>query len=220
VSGPAPELRPDTPADRRRRERMLRALPVVNPAVRQAMAALPRHAFVPADVADRAYEDAALPIWAGQTISQPRVVAHMLDLLELSPGLRVLDIGAGCGYAAALIGRLVAPGAVVAVERIADLAARAAAACAVHAPGVRVVHGDGIAGEGVVGTFDRIHAACQIDAVPSVLLDRVGPGGVVVAPVGPAAGVQRLRRLRRGPGGWMVEDGLDVLFVPGLPGTA
>jgi protein-L-isoaspartate(D-aspartate) O-methyltransferase len=199
---------------------MVRALPAGDPVVRAALAALPRHAFVPADVADRAYDDAALPIWAGQTISQPRVVAYMLDLLDLRPGLRVLDIGAGCGYAAAVIARVVAPGAVVAVERIGDLARRAAAACAVHAPGVQVVHGDGLGGDGVDGPFDRIHAACQISALSSGLLDRVAPGGVVVAPVGPAAGVQRLRRMRRSPAGWEVEDGWEVLFVPGLPGTA
>ncbi len=220
MSSPAPEHRPDTPADRRRRERMVRALPAGDPTVRAAMAALPRHVFVPADVADRAYDDAALPIWAGQTISQPRVVAHMLDLLDLRAGLRVLDIGAGCGYAAAVIARVVAPGQVIAVERIADLADRATAACAIHAPGVRIVHGDGLGGDGADGPFDRIHAACQIAALPSVVLDRVAPGGVVVAPVGPAAGVQRLRRMRRGPAGWEIEDGWEVLFVPGLPGTA
>jgi protein-L-isoaspartate(D-aspartate) O-methyltransferase len=210
----------DTAADRRRRERMVRALPPGDARVRAAMAALPRHRFVPADIADRAYEDAALPIWAGQTISQPQVVAAMLDWLDLRPGLRVLDLGAGCGYAAALIGILVAPGEVVAVERIATLAERAASACARHAPNVRVVHADGIAGDPAWGGFDRIHAACQLAAIPSAMLDRVGAGGIVVAPVGPASGVQRLCRWRRGAGGWSVEDGPEVLFVPGLGGTA
>lgn len=199
---------------------MVRQLGTGDPAVRAAMAAIPRHLFVPADIADRAYEDAALPIWAGQTISQPRIVTTMLDWLDLSPGQAVLDVGAGCGYAAAVIATVVAPGPVLAIERIANLAVHATAVCAHFAPGVRVVHGDALDPDPSWGRFDRIHAACQLEQIPSGLLDLVRVGGLVVAPVGPADGIQRLHRLRRTQDGWSSETGVEVLFVPGLSGTA
>src|SRR3954468_2850557 len=128
-------LPPDSPADNRRRERMGRdQLAGHDRAVVAAMAALPRHWFVPPEAAAHAYRDGALAIGAGQTISQPRVVAMMLEALRLMPGMRVLDVGAGSGYAAALIARLVAPGTVVALERQGPLVARTRALLGEVAP--------------------------------------------------------------------------------------
>jgi protein-L-isoaspartate(D-aspartate) O-methyltransferase len=185
----------------------------VGPDVVEAMAAVPRHAFVPDRLRASAYDDAALGIGGGATISQPRVVARMLDALALRPGDRVCDIGAGSGYAAALIARLVAPGRVLAVERLAEHAA--AAVVRLAGTRVQVVHGDALAGLGT-GPWDAIHVACACAVVPACWLDALAPGGRLVAPVGPADGEQRLLLYQGGT----VSDLGAVRFVPALAGSA
>ncbi len=195
--------REDLPSDRRRRARMAeRHLGTETDArVRAAMAGLPRHWFVPADLADRAYDDAALPIAAGQTISQPRVVAMMLTSLALAPGSRVLDVGAGSGYAAALIARLVAPALVWALERQPELAQASERLLAELAPTVRLRLADGLDGLPAEGPFDAIHVACACAEVPPRLADQLAPGGRLVVPVGPIHGWQRLV-VAHAHGGW------------------
>jgi protein-L-isoaspartate(D-aspartate) O-methyltransferase len=224
----------DDAIDRRRRARLARALipgsdpyfPKPDPRVLAAIGDLPRHWFVPAEARALAYDDDALAIGAGQTISQPRVVAAMLSVLRLREGMRVLDLGAGSGYAAALLAKLVGPGgSVLAIERQGALIARAqaaldaAAAHDPHAAPVTLRHGDGLAVTD--GPFDAIHVACALEELPPALPARLALGGRLVAPVGPHGGVQRLVVLHAVNGAVVEEKNLgEVLFVPGLPGIA
>lgn len=215
-------LAPDQPADRRRRERMARSYlgDDVDPSVAQAMAALPRHWFVPPDLLPRAYDDHALPIGAGQTISQPRVVAAMLSALGLGPGTRVLDVGAGSGYATALIAQLVAPATVLALERQGPLVGRTALVLGACAPSARLELRDGLLGAPEHAPFDAIHVACACESLPQALVDQLAPGGCLVIPLGPHGGTQVLTRLERTTDGSLHQRTLgDVLFVPGLPGV-
>jgi protein-L-isoaspartate(D-aspartate) O-methyltransferase len=215
--------REDLPSDRRRRARMAERFlgAEADPSVRAAMAELPRHWFVPADIGSRAYDDAALPIGDGQTISQPEVVARMLGALALRPGARALDVGAGSGYAAALIARLVAPADVRALERQPHLAAQAAALLAEVAPSVRIQLADGLAGLPGEAPFDAIHVACACAELPGALAELLAPMGRMVVPVGPRHGWQRLLLVRREEDGGLSEADLgEVVFVPALPGLA
>ncbi|MBA3709168.1 MAG: protein-L-isoaspartate(D-aspartate) O-methyltransferase [Planctomycetes bacterium] len=188
--------------------------------VAAAMAALPRHWFVPPEIASHAYDDCALAIGSEQTISQPRVVASMLTSLRLAPGSRVLDVGAGSGYAAALIARLVEPeGLVIAIERQGALVAETRRRLGEVAPRVRLVLGDGLAGFPESAPFDAIHVACACETVPAALVDQLAEGGRLIAPVGAHGSVQRLLALTRIGHRIEREDLGGVLFVPGLPGV-
>lgn len=195
-------------------EHQLRDRGVHDEAVLAAMAAVPREAFVPAERAGRAYDDAALPIDCGQTISQPLVVARMAELLELGPADRVLEVGAGSGYAAAVLSRLAA--GVWAVERHGPLAEEAAARLArLGFATVHVRHGDGRLGWPEEAPFDAITVAAGGPEVPPALLDQLAPGGRLVMPVGPARGTQELVRVRRAPDGSLASERLEpVRFVP------
>jgi protein-L-isoaspartate(D-aspartate) O-methyltransferase len=178
-----------------------------------AMAALPREDFVPPDARACAYADGALPISAGQTISQPRVVALMLAALRLAPGQRVLDVGCGSGYAAALIADLVAPGPVIAVERQSTLVEPARARLAGRNAAVHLA--DGSVGWPAGAPYDAIHVAAAATEVPAALLAQLAPDGRLVIPLGPD-GEQEL---------WLYEGGAraslgPVRFVPFLSGTA
>lgn len=177
-----------------------------------AVAAVPRHRFVPHAERARAYENTALPIGCEQTISQPVVVARMLELLELAPTDRVLDVGTGSGYHAALLGQLVAE--VWTVERHAPLSAQARATLAeLGYANVICVVGDGWQGLPDQAPFDAINvAAATGEAVPPALADQLAVGGRLVAPVGEEH--QYLTRVRRTPAG-LVQERLDpVRFVP------
>jgi protein-L-isoaspartate(D-aspartate) O-methyltransferase len=177
-----------------------------------AVAAVPRHRFVPHAERARAYENTALPIDCEQTISQPVVVARMLELLELAPSDRVLDVGTGSGYHAALLGLLASE--VWTVERHAQLSAQARTALAAlgHA-NVTCVVGDGWAGLPERAPFDAINvAAATGDEVPRALVAQLAPGGRLVAPVGDEH--QFLTRIRRAPEGLRRERFDPVRFVP------
>ncbi len=210
----------DLPADRRRRERMVRDQleGCSDLRVRCALAAVPRHNFLPIELQASAYADTPLAIGSGQTISQPSVVAAMLARVRVQPGDRVLDVGAGSGYTAALFAQLCAPGGtVLAIERHARLVAEARPRLLETAPAVVLLHGDGLAADGVPGDapFDVIHVGAACDQIPSALLARLAPAGRLIAPVGPHDGTQRLLFIDHGIHQWLDE----VWFVPGLPGA-
>lgn len=184
-----------------------------DPRVVAAMAALPREDFVPPDARATAYADGALPIGSGQTISQPRMVAQMLAALELRPGMRVLDVGCGSGYAAALLAELVAPGgSVVAVERIAALIEPARRR--LHGRAVTVHHADGGEGWAAGAPYEAIHVAAVATEIPPALLAQLAPGGRLVIPLGR----DDEQALWLWCGGQRTNLG-PVSFVPFMPGT-
>lgn len=196
----------------------LRALGIRNERVLEVMRATPRHLFVDEALASHAYENSALPIGFGQTISQPYVVARMVEaaLDGVVPG-RVLEIGGGCGYQTAILARLAER--VYSVERIAVLATRLRER--LHALGihnVRVRHGDGTAGWARYAPFDAIVVSAAPAQVPATLREQLAPGGRLVIPVG-AGAEQRLLAITRSAGGYL-EQALDaVSFVPMLEGV-
>ena len=183
-----------------------------------AMAAVPRHVFVEEALASRAYEDTALPLGMGQTISQPYIVARMIELLlNGRPGLgKTLEIGAGCGYQAAVLAQLSKD--VYAVERIAPLLEKAKANMhTLQQFNVRLKHADGHLGLPEAAPFDSIIVAAAGASIPPELLKQLALGGRMVLPVGGQA--QYLCLVEHTPTGFK-ETRLDpVRFVPLLPGT-
>src|SRR5688572_2636528 len=176
--------------------RHIAARGIADPAVLAAMGSVPREAFLPPEMAEFAYEDAPLPISEGQTISQPYIVALMTAALELGPGDRVLEVGTGSGYAAAILGRLARE--VYTIERLeglADLARRRLAA--VGCRNVHVVHGDGTLGLKAHGPYDAIVVGAGGPDLSRALIDRLAIGGRLVMPVGPSLKAQRLERVTR-----------------------
>ena len=167
-----------------------------SPEVIRAMGEVPRHLFVPADFIDQAYENHPLPIGYGQTISQPYIVALMTQELGVNPGDRVLEIGSGSGYQAAVLAECGAE--VYSIEIIGDLAdgARARLKEAGYDQ-VRVRHSDGYWGWPEAAPFDGIIVTAAPDHVPQPLLDQLRVGSVLVIPVGPPGGYQELWRIER-----------------------
>jgi len=173
---------------------------------------VPRHEFVPPGEERFACEDAPVPIGDGQTISQPYMTALMLRALELAGGEKVLEVGSGSGYVAALLSELGAD--VIGIERIARLARESAARLARLGCGrVRIVEGDGSAGLPAEAPFDRILVSCAAPRAPAPLADQLAPGGLLVVPVGDRY-AQTLLRLRRTPAGPRIENLGPCTFVP------
>ncbi|WP_371325097.1 protein-L-isoaspartate(D-aspartate) O-methyltransferase [Dechloromonas sp. ZY10] len=195
----------------------LREKGIRNEAVLAAMAAVPRHVFVEEALASRAYEDTALPLGMGQTISQPFIVARMIELLlNGRPALgRTLEVGAGCGYQAAVLGQLTSE--VYALERIGPLLEKAKANLrTLQQFNVRLKYADGQHGLPEVAPFDSIIVAAAGIAIPPALLAQLAPGGRMILPIG--AGEQYLSLIERTAQG-LVETRLDaVRFVPLLSG--
>lgn len=193
-------------------ERQLRGRGIGDERVLAAMLRVPRERFVPAELVEHAYDDAALPIGEDQTISQPFIVATMCELLDLEGPERVLDVGTGSGYAAAVLDELAA--SVVSVERVPVLAARARRALELtgHAD-VEVRLGDGALGAADHAPFDAISVAAATDRVPTALYDQLAPGGRLVLPLGDARG-QRLVRIVRAATGPMETGSVACRFVP------
>jgi protein-L-isoaspartate(D-aspartate) O-methyltransferase len=197
----------------------LRRRGISDQTVLRAMEAIPRDVFVePADRAD-AYRDSALGIACGQTISQPFVVAYMTEQLQLQKHHRVLEIGTGSGYQAAILSRLC--GHVLSIERYRMLADSARARLEqLGCHNVEVMLGDGFDVPPGAGNFDRIIVTAAMEQVPEALTQRLEPGGILIAPVGPHRGTQTLVRITRTEAGFERKALVDVRFVPALPGIA
>jgi protein-L-isoaspartate(D-aspartate) O-methyltransferase len=193
-------------------ERFVMPRGVDDPRVLDAMSEVPRHLFVPEPVRTRAYGDHSLPIGHGQTISQPWVVGLMTQRLAVSPEHKVLEIGTGSGYQAAILSRLAR--AVYTLERIADLARLASAALArIGCQNVSVKTFDGTYGYPAAAPYDRILVTAGAPDVPEPLLAQLAVGGKLIVPIGPPQR-QRLRVIRRRKDHFAQEDGEDVVFVP------
>jgi len=197
----------------------LRRRGIGDQAVLRAMDEIPREQFVAAEHIDVAYADQALPIACGQTISQPYLVAYMTEQLEVLPTHRVLEIGTGSGYQAAVLSRLARE--VVTVERyrtLADAARTRLEVLGCH--NVKVVTGDGFAGLAALAPYDRIIVTAAAEAIPEALLCQLADGGVMVLPLGPHRRAQRIVKLTKTRDGVARQDLIWVRFVPLLPGQA
>jgi protein-L-isoaspartate(D-aspartate) O-methyltransferase len=190
----------------------LRGRDVVDERVLAAMERVPRELFVPEELRDRAYDDAALPIGGGQTISQPYMVARICEALALKGAEHVLDVGTGSGYQAAVLAELAAE--VDTIERIPELAesARANLAAAGYER-VRVHLGDGTRGLPEHAPFDAIAVAAAAPELPQSLYEQLEPRGRLVVPVG-KHGIQRLEVVIRSPEGPAVIRSVPCRFVP------
>lgn len=186
---------------------------ITDPRVLAAMGKVPRHLFVPRLLASLAYSDHPLPIGSGQTISQPYIVALMSQWAEVKPGDKVLEVGTGSGYQAAVLAELTDK--VLTIELLPDLARDAAARLVeLGYAQVRVRTGDGYRGWPEEAPFDAILVTAAAPAVPPALTAQLKEGGRLVIPVGEAAGVQTLVRLRKVQGELKEEERLPVRFVP------
>ena len=199
----------------RMRERMvaeqMAARDIKDPRVLAAMGKVPRHLFVPADQQRLAYEDHPLPIGKDQTISQPYIVAYMSQALELKPTDKVLEIGTGSGYQAAVLGELARE--VYTIEIVKELADRATKTLAdAGYRNIHVRHGDGYAGWPEQAPFHAIMVTAAPDHVPQPLIDQLAPGGRMVIPVGDY--FQELRVIHRTEKGVVERTTLSVRFVP------
>jgi protein-L-isoaspartate(D-aspartate) O-methyltransferase len=188
-------------------------------AVLRALDEVPREHFVDSHFADAAYSDRALPIACGQTISQPYVVAYMTEQLGVRPEHRVLEVGTGSGYQAAILARLARE--VVTVERYRTLADAARTRLATLGyQNVDVIVGDGFAGVPERAPFDRIIVTAAAEKVPQALVGQLADNGVLLLPLGPHGGTQHLVKLTKTAGSLAREDLIAVRFVPLLPGQA
>jgi len=197
----------------------LRRRGISDRAVLRTMEEIPREAFVEEGDRADAYRDSALGIACGQTISQPFVVAYMTEQLQLQKQHRVLEIGTGSGYQAAILSRLA--GQVLTIERFRTLADTARARLErLGCDNVEVMFGDGFDIPPGAGQFDRIIVTAAMEQIPDSLIERLEPGGILIAPVGPHHGTQTLLRLARTGAGIERKELVDVRFVPALPGVA
>jgi protein-L-isoaspartate(D-aspartate) O-methyltransferase len=194
-------------------ERQIRQRGVTDPRVLEAMRAVPRERFVPPELEPRAYEDNPLPIGEGQTISQPYIVAYMTELLDVEPGHRVLEIGTGSGYQAAVLGQLAR--AVYTIEIVPSLARRAAVVLGeLGYTQVHVREGDGYQGWPEEAPFDRIMLTAAPEAVPQPLIEQLAVGGRLVAPVGGQDETQWMTVIEKTDQGLIERQTIAVRFVP------
>lgn len=195
-------------------ERQIAGRGIKDEPILRAFLGVPRELFVAEKYADLAYSDQPLPIEAGQTISQPFIVAAMIDAAAIGPGDKVLEVGAGSGYAAAIISRIAR--AVIGIERHAVLARSASQRLErLGYDNIRIIEGDGSRGCRGEAPFDAILVAATGRDVPEPLIDQLASGGRLVMPVGKPSSVQRLVKVTKGPRGQLInEDLAPVRFVP------
>jgi protein-L-isoaspartate(D-aspartate) O-methyltransferase len=197
----------------------LRQRGISDKAVLRAMDEVPREHFVEPRFADSAYADRAMPIECGQTISQPYVIAYMTEQLSVKPHHRVLEIGTGSGYQAAVLSRLARE--VVTLERYRTLANGARSRLkTLGYSNVEVLLGDGLGGEPIRAPYDRIIVTAAAENIPPALVEQLAEGGIMVLPLGPHEGPQDLVKLTRTKDGIQRETLIPVRFVPLLPGQA
>jgi protein-L-isoaspartate(D-aspartate) O-methyltransferase len=197
----------------------LRRRGIGDPLVLRAMDEVPREHFVTPEFSEAAYADQALPIACGQTISQPYVVAYMTERLDVYPVHRVLEIGTGSGYQAAVLSRLARE--VVSVERFRTLAEAARMRFeTLGYKNVNVITGDGTAGYPERAPYDRVMVTAAAEEVAEAWIEQLRPGGVMVLPLGPQGGAQRIVKLVKTEEGVQRHDLIAVRFVPLLPGQA
>ncbi|NBB95951.1 MAG: protein-L-isoaspartate(D-aspartate) O-methyltransferase [Planctomycetes bacterium] len=194
-------------------DRHLAARGITDHRVLDAFREVPREKFVPPRLRSEAYADRPLPIGSGQTISQPYVVALMLQELQVWPGHRVMDVGAGSGYQAALLGKLAAE--VYAIERVKALAAgtRRAIQSVEGLDNVEVIEGDGTVGLPNLAPFDRVICGAAGPDVPQSWIEQLADGGRIVTPVG-RRGVQTILITEKRGGAVTQRRSIDVRFVP------
>ena len=193
-------------------EQQVRRRGISNEHVLYALETLPRHEFVPTDSQREAYDDRALPIGFGQTISQPYMVGLMLSLLEVDSGHRVLEVGAGSGYVCALLGMLTRE--VYGLELVPELAERAAAMMQrLELTNVHILAGDGSVGYPEAAPFDRILVSAATPALPAPLADQLAEGGRLLAPIG-GRSVQTCRLTIKRNGELRTRDSIECMFVP------
>jgi len=197
----------------------LRRRGISDQGVLRAMDEVPRDRFVESSFAGSAYADQALPIACGQTISQPYVVAYMTERLVVRPHHRVLEVGTGSGYQAAVLSRLA--GEVISVERYRTLADAARERLkALGYTNVEIVIGDGFAGVPGRAPYDRIIVTAAAETLPQTLLDQLADDGIMILPLGAHDGSQHLIKLTKSQTGTRRENLIAVRFVPMLPGQA
>ena len=195
----------------------LRAQAIMQPDILAAIETLPRELFIPESLHNHAYENASLPIGHKQTISQPYIVALMTQSLELKKTHRVLEIGTGSGYQAAILSRLCRR--VYTLERLRPLLVSAEKRLKeLQISNITYRHADGAKGWPEAAPFDRIIITCQVAEIPPVLLDQLKIGGILLAPAGPS-GKEELVRVKRKADGFDHEKLMPVRFVPMLSGT-
>jgi protein-L-isoaspartate(D-aspartate) O-methyltransferase len=212
-SSPAQEEGPLDTEKQHMIARDLKGRDITNPAVLQAMLDVPRHRFVGPAQQDIAYADFPLPIGYGQTISQPYVVAFMTQMLELRPEDRVLEIGTGCGYQAAVLSKLA--GHVYTIEIVEPLASEARKRLAeLGYTNISVKAGDGFEGWSEHAPFDRIILTCAVQEMPPALIEQLKEGGRIIAPKGAAYEVQQLVIATKQAGALTYRAVLPVRFVP------
>lgn len=207
------------------RNRMVREIsshfyiPVKDKSVLDALRNAPRHEFVPENLQGKAYDNSPLPIGYGQTISQPLIVGHMTELLEIEPGDKILEIGTGSGYQAAVLAELTPN--VYTIEIVPELAKRASQTLKnLGYTQIKTKTGDGYAGWEEYAPYDGIIVTCAPEDIPQPLIDQLKPGGVIVIPVGEKGQTQMLVVVRKGKhGGIFKEKQFPVRFVP-MTGTA
>jgi protein-L-isoaspartate(D-aspartate) O-methyltransferase len=194
-------------------EQQVRSRGVREPRVLEAMLKVPRERFVPPSLAPRAYDDRALPIGSGQTISQPFIVAYMTEALAVEPSHRVLEIGTGSGYQAAILGELARD--VYTIEIVPELARRAATTLqSLRYGNVHVREGDGFNGWPERAPFDRILVTAAPERIPQPLLEQLGPGGRLVIPVGAQDQTQWITIADKTTRGVVERRTIPVRFVP------
>ena len=200
------------------RETMVReqiaARGIRDPRVIEALRQVPRHAFIPEPERSRAYDDGPVPIGQGQTISQPYIVALMTELLRPQPGDRVLEVGTGSGYQAAVLARLVSH--VYTVELEESLASTATALLReLKYENITVRTGDGYAGWPEHAPFDIVIVTAAPEQIPQPLIEQLQPGGRLIVPVGPRFNVQQLQLIEKDAAGAIrTRDIAPVMFVP------